>query len=164
MLGLAFEHDELAVPAVPGVSYTYNVPAIFAQDEFAPNPWLKLAASARVDAHNKYGTFLSPRLSALVHTPASEWSVRASVGGGYAAPTPLVDEVVATGLGALLPLRGLHAERAVTASLDAKWADGLGCERGVFASAAGSSGGDKRPGSWNWSISPALAALLVRRR
>jgi outer membrane receptor for ferrienterochelin and colicins len=34
-----------------------------------------------------------------------------------------VDEVEATGRGPLLPLRGLHAERAVTASLDAKWAD-----------------------------------------
>jgi iron complex outermembrane receptor protein len=124
VLGLAFEHDDLAVPAVPGVSYTYNTPAIFAQDEFSPAPWLKLAGSARIDAQNKYGTFLSPRLSALVHTQASQWSVRASVGGGFAAPTPLVDEVVATGLGALLPLRGLHAERAVTASLDAKWADG----------------------------------------
>jgi iron complex outermembrane receptor protein len=124
VLGLAFEHDELAVSAVQGVSYTYNVPAIFAQDEFSPTAWLKLAASARVDAHNIYGTFLSPRLSALVHTPASEWSVRASLGGGFAAPTPLVDEVIATGLGSLLPLRGLHAERALTASLDAKWADG----------------------------------------
>jgi iron complex outermembrane receptor protein len=102
----------------------YNVPAIFAQDEFSPTPWLKLAGSARVDAHSKYGTFLSPRLSALMHTLASEWSIRASVGGGFAAPTPVVDEVVAAGLGALLPLRGLRAERAVTVSLDAKWADG----------------------------------------
>jgi iron complex outermembrane receptor protein len=45
------------------------------------------------------------------------------VGGGFAAPTPFVDEIEATGLGALLPLRGLHAERAVTESIDAKWAD-----------------------------------------
>jgi len=44
------------------------------------------------------------------------------VGGGYAAPTPFVDEVEATGLGSLLPLRGLRAERAITESLDAKWA------------------------------------------
>jgi outer membrane receptor for ferrienterochelin and colicins len=135
VLGLAFERDELAVPAVPGVSYTYNVPAIFAQDEFAPTPWLKFAGSARVDAHNDYGTFLSPRLSALVHRPESEWSVRASVGGGYAAPTPFVDEIEAAGLGTLLPLRGLHAERAVTASLDAKWADdGWDVNLSVFTS------------------------------
>ena len=35
---------------------------------------------------------------------------------------PFVDEVESTGLGALRPLQGLHAERAVTESLDGKWA------------------------------------------
>jgi iron complex outermembrane receptor protein len=124
VLGLAFEHDVLELAAVPGVSYRYNVPAIFAQDEYAPASWLKVAASARLDAHNTYGTFFSPRLSALLRRPESEWSLRASIGGGFAAPTPLVDEIEATGLGSLLPLRGLHAERAVTESIDAKWADG----------------------------------------
>jgi outer membrane receptor for ferrienterochelin and colicins len=124
VLGVAFNHDALAVAAVPGVGYTYNVPAVFAQDEFAPAAWVRLAASARVDAHNQYGTFFSPRLSTLFHRPSSRWSLRASAGGGYAAPTPLVDEVEAVGLGALLPLHGLHAERADTESLDAKWTDG----------------------------------------
>lgn len=123
VVGVAFERDELAVSVVPGVGYTYNVPAIFVQDEFTLTPWLKFAGSARVDAHDQYGTFLSPRLSALVRFPESEWSVRASLGGGFAAPTPFVDEIEATGLGTLAPLRGLHAERARTASLDAKWAD-----------------------------------------
>jgi outer membrane receptor for ferrienterochelin and colicins len=123
VLGVAFNHDGLSVGAVPGVGYSYNVPALFAQDEFAPATWVKLAASARVDAQNAYGTFFSPRLSALFREPSSHWSLRASVGGGYAAPTPFVDEIEATGLGVLLPLRGLHAERAVTESLDAKWAD-----------------------------------------
>jgi outer membrane receptor for ferrienterochelin and colicins len=123
VLGLAFEHSALRAPAVPGVNYRYNVPAFFAQDEVAPTQWLKLAGSARLDAHNQYGTFFSPRLSALMRRPESDWSLRASVGGGFAAPTPRVDEVEATGLGALLPLHGLHAERAVSESLDAKWAD-----------------------------------------
>jgi len=123
VLGVAFNHEGLAVGAVPGVGYAYNVPAVFAQDEFAPTDWVKLAASARVDAHNLYGTFFSPRLSALFRQPNSNWSLRASVGSGYAAPTPFVDEIEATGLGVLLPLHGLHAERAVTESLDAKWAD-----------------------------------------
>jgi outer membrane receptor for ferrienterochelin and colicins len=122
VLGLAFQHDALAA-AAPGVSYIYNVPAVFAQDEFAPTRWLKLAGSARVDAHNKYGTFFSPRVSALLRQPESDWSLRVSVGGGFAAPTTLVDEIEATGLGSLLPLHDLRAERAVTESLDAKWAD-----------------------------------------
>jgi outer membrane receptor for ferrienterochelin and colicins len=122
--GVAFNHDGLSASAVPGVGHAYNVPAVFAQDELAPTTWVKLAASARIDVHNDYGTFFSPRLSALFRRPDSAWSLRASVGGGYAAPTPFVDEIEATGLGSLLPLRGLHAERAVTESLDAKWAAG----------------------------------------
>ncbi|MEA3180542.1 MAG: outer rane receptor for ferrienterochelin and colicin [Gammaproteobacteria bacterium] len=121
-LGLAFQHEALRVAAVSGVGYTYNVPGVFAQDEFSPSSWIKLAAAARVDSNNQYGTYASPRLSALFRQPGSPWSLRASAGGGFAAPTPFVDEVQSTSLGVLTPLRGLHAERAVTESLDGKWA------------------------------------------
>jgi len=121
-LGLAFQHDALRVADVSGVGYTYNVPGVFAQDEFTPATWIKLAAAARVDSNNQYGTYLSPRLSALLRQPGSPWSLRASAGGGFSAPTPFVDEVESTGLGVLMPLHGLHAERAVTESLDGKWA------------------------------------------
>jgi len=121
-LGLAFQHDALRVAGVSGVGYTYNVPGVFTQDEFTPATWIKLAAAARVDSNNQYGTYLSPRLSALLRQPGSPWSLRASAGGGFSAPTPFVDEVESTGLGVLMPLQGLHAERAVTESLDGKWA------------------------------------------
>jgi outer membrane receptor for ferrienterochelin and colicins len=123
ILGVAFEHEALVAATVPGVGYQYNAPAVFVQDEGAPTPWLKLAGSARVDAYGSLGSFFSPRLSALFRRPGSTWSLRASVGGGFAAPTPFVDEIEATGLGTLLPLRGLRAERVVSESLDAKWAD-----------------------------------------
>jgi outer membrane receptor for ferrienterochelin and colicins len=121
-LGVALQHDALRVPVVSGVGYTYNTPGVFAQDEFLPATWVKVAAAARVDSNNQYGTYLSPRLSALFRQPGSPWSLRASAGAGFAAPTPFVDDVESTGLGPLQPLRGLHAERAVTESLDAKWA------------------------------------------
>jgi outer membrane receptor for ferrienterochelin and colicins len=121
-VGVAFQHSALRVPSVPGVGYSYNVPGIFAQDEFSPLEWMKVAAAARVDSNNQYGTFASPRLSALFRQPGNPWSLRASVGAGFAAPTPFVEEVEAAGLGALMPLHDLHAERAVTESLDAKWA------------------------------------------
>jgi outer membrane receptor for ferrienterochelin and colicins len=134
VLGLAFEHDALATD-VAGVNYNYNVPGVFAQDEISPTPWLKFAGSARLDQNNEYGTFFSPRASALLHSPQSAWSLRASLGGGYAVPTPFVDEIDATGFGSLRPLRGLHAERATTASLDAKWADeGWDANASVFES------------------------------
>ncbi len=135
VLGLAFELSQLAVSAVPGVGYVYNVPAVFAQDEVAANGRLTFAGSVRVDAHNAYGTFVSPRLSALFRVPQSEWSLRASVGGGFAAPTPFLEDIEAVGIGALMPLRDLHAERAMTASLDAKWADaGWDLNLSVFTS------------------------------
>jgi outer membrane receptor for ferrienterochelin and colicins len=120
--GLAFQHDALRVPSVSGVGYTYNVPGIFGQDEFSPLSWIKLNVAARVDSSNQYGTFLSPRLSALLRQPGNPWSLRASAGAGFAAPTPFIEGVEGVGLGALTALRGLHAERAVTESLDGKWA------------------------------------------
>ncbi len=136
VLGVAFNHDGLAVSAVPGVGHEYNVPGVYAQDSYAPTEWIELAGSARLDVHNTYGTFLSPRLSALFRRRDSAWSLRASVGGGFAAPTPFVDEVEATGLGSLLPLHGLYAERAITESIDAKWAAaGWDLNASVFDSA-----------------------------
>jgi outer membrane receptor protein involved in Fe transport len=63
-------------------------------------------------------------------------ALRASVGGGFSAPTPFLDETQSTSYRALLPLRSLHAERATTASLDAKWADeGWDLNASVFTSA-----------------------------
>jgi iron complex outermembrane receptor protein len=121
VLGAAFNRDELSVPTVAGVGHTYDVPAVFAQDNYSPSPWLTLAGSARIDTNNHYGTFVSPRVSALLREPRGPWSIRASIGGGFTLPTPFVEEVDATGLGSLLPLLALHAERATTASLDAKW-------------------------------------------
>src|SRR5262249_34904405 len=85
-LGVALQHNALRVPVVPGVGYTYNTPGVFAQDEFSPLTWIKLAAAARVDSNNRYGTFASPRLSALFRQPGSPWSLRASAGAGFAAP------------------------------------------------------------------------------
>jgi outer membrane receptor for ferrienterochelin and colicins len=120
--GVAFQHDALRVESVGGVGYTYNVPGVFVQDEYSPATWIKLAAAGRVDSNNQYGTYPSPRLSALFRQPGSPWSLRASAGGGFAAPTPFVEEVESTSLGVLEPLRGLHAERSWTESLDGKWA------------------------------------------
>jgi iron complex outermembrane receptor protein len=135
VLGVAFNRDELTTPTVSGVGHLYNVPAIFAQDEYAPNPWVTLAASARLDATNTYGTYLSPRLSTLFRQPGSPWSLRASVANGFSTPTPFLDEIDATGLGSLLPLHNLHAERATTASLDAKWSEhGWDLNASIFTS------------------------------
>ncbi len=119
--GAALVHDELAVPTVTGIGFSYNVPALFVQDEVQAAGWLKLAGAARLDHNNRYGTYLSPRLSALFRQPERPWSLRASAGSGFAAPTLQFDEIEAVGFGPVAPLRGLRVERATTESLDGKW-------------------------------------------
>src|SRR3546814_826431 len=65
---------------------------------------------------SEYGSRVSPRLS-LLYKP-SRWTVRASVGHGFYAPTPFVEEIEETGLSRLEPLGKLRAETADTASVD----------------------------------------------
>jgi iron complex outermembrane receptor protein len=119
---------------VAGISHADTVPAVFAQDEFSPAGWIAISASARVDHHSDFGTFFSPRASALLRLPENV-SVRASLGTGYAPVTPVLDDVEDVGFGAVNPLRDLRAERASSASLDLKWkAEPLEINLSAFAS------------------------------
>jgi len=117
VLGAALQCEAYAAQDVPGFDYTFTIPSLFAQDDWHPAEWLGVTASGRVDRHSEYGTFVSPRVSALVR-PGGGWNVRASAGGGYYAPTPFTEETEAIGLSPLRPLVGLNAERARGASLD----------------------------------------------
>ena len=49
LIGAAISQDRLQVDDVPGVSYSYTVPSIFAQDEFALSERVILSASGRID-------------------------------------------------------------------------------------------------------------------
>jgi outer membrane receptor for ferrienterochelin and colicins len=119
-VGAALQYDSLDVQGVPGVGHAFTVPALYAQDEISPTRWLSLSGSARLDFHDEYGTFLSPRLSALFRLDP-DVSLRASVGTGYAPATPALEEIDETGFGVLEPLGKLRAERATSASLDLTW-------------------------------------------
>ena len=114
--GFADERDGYRPHDVPRFAYTYVVPGIFGQDDLEVAPWLSVSASARVDFHNVYGTFFSPRISALIRKAG--WTSRVSVGQGYFAPTPLTEETEAAGLALLQQLNPLKAERGRTASID----------------------------------------------
>lgn len=114
--GFADERDAYRPRDVPRFAYTFVVPGVFAQDDLTVASWLSLSASARADFHNQYGTFLSPRLSALVRR--SGWTSRLSVGQGFFAPTPLTEETEAAGLSRLSLPVPLVAERGRTASFD----------------------------------------------
>ena len=114
--GAAYERDDYTPRDVPQLAYTYHVPGVFVQDDVDLASWLSVSASGRVDRHNEYGVFVSPRLAALVR--AAGWTSRVSVGQGFFGTTPLTEETEAAGLSALQIVRPLRAERGRSASLD----------------------------------------------
>ncbi len=120
LAGVAIQADSYRSDAFPGFDYSFTVPAVFAQVEHDVRDNLTLAASGRIDAHSEYGTRLSPRLSALYRP--GPWTFRGSVGGGFYAPTPLVEETEANGLSRLEPLGKLEAETAQNASFEVGYA------------------------------------------
>jgi iron complex outermembrane receptor protein len=122
LAGVALQSDRFRSRAFPALDYRYTVPALFAQAEYVLREDLILAGSARWDDHSEYGAHLSPRLS-LLYRPGN-WTLRTSLGRGFHAPTPFVEDIETAGLSRLEPLAGLRAETATTGSLDLGYADG----------------------------------------
>lgn len=116
VVGGALDHRGYRFEDVAGFDSAATTPALFVQDEYSPSRRWSIAASARAD-FDRVGTFVDPRLSALLR-PAGPWTLRLSVGTGYAAPVPVLDETEAVGLSRVLPLADLTAERARSVSFD----------------------------------------------
>jgi outer membrane receptor for ferrienterochelin and colicins len=114
--GAAIEHDAYDPEDVPRFEYGYTTAGAFVQDDVTVRPWLLVSASARIDRHNHYGTFFSPRASVLLRPGA--WTSRFSIGRGFFAPTPLTEETEAAGLTRLAVPAPLDAERGRSYSID----------------------------------------------
>jgi iron complex outermembrane receptor protein len=114
--GVAFERSTLDPRNEPRFAYAYNVPGLFVQDDIEVQRWLTLSASGRIDDHNVYGTFVSPRVSVLLR--GGGWSSRISVGTGFFGPSALTEETEAAGLERLTIATPLKAERGRSASVD----------------------------------------------
>ncbi len=114
--GVAFERESFDPLDVPRFAYFHRVPGIFGQDDIRWNDWLTVSASARLDLHDTYGTFFSPRLSALIRR--NGWTSRVSAGTGYFASTPLTEETEAAGLSRLSMPNPLEAETGKSFSID----------------------------------------------
>jgi iron complex outermembrane receptor protein len=114
--GLAIERDRFQPIDTPRFAYSYTTPGVFVQDDADVASWLAVSASARLDHHSEFGTFLSPRISALVRR--APWSSRLSVGQGFFAPTPITEETEAAGLSRLAIARPLKPERGTNTSID----------------------------------------------
>lgn len=135
LAGAAVQRDDFRSQAFPLFDYRYTAPGLFAQIEQDLPGDLTLAGSARADFHSDYGTRFSPRLS-LLYKPG-DWTIRASAGWGFFAPTPFVDAIEAAGLSRLAPLSGIKAEKADTASIDVGYRfGGAELNASLFASSA----------------------------
>src|SRR6185369_15266266 len=78
---------------------------------------LTLSLSARGDNHPDAGFQLTERVAVLAK-PKKDWSVRASVGTGFAPPTAAIEETEAVGLRAVRPGAALRPEKSVGTMLD----------------------------------------------
>src|SRR5262249_43928381 len=120
--GVAIEHDQFRPIDTPQFSYTYTTPGVFVQDDVDVARWLAVSASTRFDHHNVFGTFFSPRVSALIRQGA--WSSRVSFGQGFFPATPITEETEAAGLSRLSLVGPLKAERGTSTSVDVPRAGG----------------------------------------
>ena len=120
--GGALERDAYRPRDVRQFAHTFTVPGVFVQDDVTITPALSLSTSARVDRHSEYGTFVSPRVAALVRS--GRWTSRLSAGTGFFGPSALTEETEAAGLSRLTIPRGLRAEEGRSASLDVGRTDG----------------------------------------
>lgn len=114
--GAAIEHDTYDPTDVPRFGYSFTTPGIFIQDDIDIRPWLALSMSGRLDHHSEYGTFFSPRVSALLRS--GDWSTRMSAGSGFFGPSPLTEATEAAGLTRLAVDGPLRAEQGRSVSID----------------------------------------------
>jgi outer membrane receptor for ferrienterochelin and colicins len=116
VVGGAIGRDAFDPLDVPAAAFDFTVPGVFGQDDVDVTPWLSLSASARLDVHSTYGTFLSPRVSMLVK--GDNWSSRVGIGSGFFGPTALTEETEAAGLTRLTIVEPLRVERGTSGSID----------------------------------------------
>jgi iron complex outermembrane receptor protein len=116
VFGGAVQLDDFTNQLNRAFDHQWVTPALFVTSERDIGSFT-LSASVRGDAHPEAGTQLTERV-ALLARPVSGWTVRGSVGTGFAAPTAMTEETEATGLRAIVPGRPLSPEKSVAAMLD----------------------------------------------
>ncbi len=116
VLGGVLQLDHYANELNQTFDHRWVIPGAFVTAERALGP-VTLSASVRADAHPDAGTQLTQRV-ALLARPIEGWTVRGSLGTGYAAATGRTEETEAMGLRGVRLARTLDPERSVGAMLD----------------------------------------------
>ncbi len=117
LLGAGLQADGLSSATLSNATYQFLTESLFGQDTYSSSERFSFSATARLDHHDRYGTFLSPRLSVLSRF-ADGWAARVSGGGGFFAPTSLVEEADVVGLSRVRGFSSLSAEKIAQASAD----------------------------------------------
>ncbi|MEO7996437.1 MAG: TonB-dependent receptor [Gemmatimonadaceae bacterium] len=116
VVGTAFQFDVFKNTLNDVFDHQWLTPGLFATTERAVGP-LALSASVRGDAQPDAGVQLTERFAVLAK-PIDRWSVRASIGTGFAPPTSTTEETEAIGLRNIRRIAKLHAEKSVGGMLD----------------------------------------------
>ncbi|MGQ0766689.1 MAG: TonB-dependent receptor plug domain-containing protein [Gemmatimonadota bacterium] len=116
VVGAALQHDAFENDLNGAFDHRWLTPGLFATAERTVGP-ITVSASARGDAHPDAGVQRTERL-ALLTKPVEGWSVRASVGTGFAPPAATNEETEAVGLRDIQRGSGLGVERSRGAMLD----------------------------------------------
>lgn len=119
-VGAAFNSEDFSdkTPAlITSRSYRYNDIGAWLQDEMMFSQSWRLLASARVDQHNIYGTFVTPRAS-LLWKESPMLSFRVGVGSGFKAPTIFLEGAEMLGFRNVRPITNATAEQAQSATFD----------------------------------------------
>jgi len=116
VVGTSAQLDDFENSLNGAFDHRWITPSLFATSEQALGP-LTVSASVRGDAHPEAGVQVTERLAAMVK-PGRGWSVRASVGTGFAPPTATTEETEAIGLRSIRPAAALRPEHSVGSMLD----------------------------------------------
>jgi iron complex outermembrane receptor protein len=116
VLGSSLQYDGFENSLNGAFDHRWFTPSLFATGDRAFGP-ITFSASVRGDAQPVIGVQTTERFAALVK-PADDWSVRMSVGTGFAPPAPLTEETEAIGLRSVRPGAALRQERSRGTMID----------------------------------------------
>ena len=122
-LGSGFNSENFTdkTPNVPVArSYLFNDVGAWLQDELAFATSWKLLMSARIDNHNTYGTFVTPRAS-LLFKESPALTFRLGAGMGFKAPTIFLEDAELHGFRNVRPIDNAIAEKAQSATFDVNY-------------------------------------------
>jgi outer membrane receptor protein involved in Fe transport len=116
VFGAALLLDDFGNTLNGSYDHSWLTPGLFVTAERELGP-VTLSASLRGDLHPEAGFQLTERVAALTR-PAKDWSVRVSVGTGFAPPSATIEETEAIGLRAVRPAADLVRERSFGGMVD----------------------------------------------